>query len=552
MKKIFKYFLGILATGILFSACETTELDIRDNPNFLKDNQGDVNLFINAIQLDYADFVNLMGFNAAQPVRLIAMQDRQYVNAFSPSNLDFEWELAYQNIIADIRKMQPLAEQSGSFRTLGIAQVIEADVLTTLVDFFGDVPYIEAIQAPENINPKLDPGADVYAKALELLDQAINNFNRTDNVLTPSIDFYYNKNWAKWVKLANTMKMKIYLQTRLVDADALNKFQAIVNSGNYISSTADDFQFQYGINVVQPDTRHPEFASNYTPTGAGDYMSNWLMNTMANTNDPRTRYYFYRQTNETPGQDGVAPNEETISCSLETPPQHYIDGGFTFCGLPNGYWGRDHGDSDGIPPDGFLRTAWGVYPVGGMFDDNRFEDVEETRGGKGAGIQPILLASWVDFMRAEVAMVNNNPAQAKGFVLEGISKSLDKVFPFANLDSEADSDFFATNGDVQDFADFIDSSFDDGSTTDKWNILAEQYFIANFGSGLGAYNFYRRTGFPTTLQPNREPNPGGFIRSFRYSANSANNNVNIQQRQNVTTQVFWDNNPSSPGFPIAN
>lgn len=553
MKKIFKYFLGILATGILFSACETTELDIRDNPNALSPEQADVNLFINAIQLDYALLIYQNGFNASLPTRLVTMQDRQYINAFSPSNFDFEWELAYQNILADIRAMQPLAEESNQFRTLGIAQVIEADVITNLVDFFVDVPYSEAIKGGEgNLNPKLDPGADVYAAALDLLDQAINNFTRTDNVGNPSNDFFYNRSWAKWVKLANTMKMKIYLQTRLVDSDALNKFQAIVNSGNYISSSADDFQFQYGTNVVQPDTRHPDFAGNYIPTGAGDYMSNWLMNTMVTTGDPRTRYYFYRQTDETPGQGGVPPNEETLSCSLETAPQHYIDGGFTFCALPDGYWGRDHGDSDGIPPDGLLRTTWGVYPAAGMFDDDRFDPIRQSGGGRGAGITPILLASWVDFMRAEVALVNNNPAQAKGFILDGISKSFAKVFTFATKDPEANSGFFATTGDIQDFEDIIDDSFDNGTTTDKWNVLAEQYFIANFGNGLGPFNFYRRTGFPTTLQPNREPNPGGFTRSFRYSANSANNNVNIQQRQNVTTQVFWDNNPASPGFPIAN
>ncbi len=283
MKKIFKYFLGILASGILFSGCETTELDIRDNPNFLKDDQGDVNLFTNAIQLDYARLINLYGFDAAQPIRQIAMQDRQYVNAFSPTSLDFEWELAYQNILADIRAMQVPAEENKQFRALAIAQVIEADVLTILVDFFGDVPYSEAIQAPEILNPKLDSGADVYAVALDLLDKAIVNFTRDDNFEDPPIDFYYNKKWAKWVKLANTLKMKIYLQTRLVDSDALNKFQAIVNSENYISSSDDDFVFQYGTNAVQPDTRHPEFGSNYTPTGAGDYMSNWLMNTMITT-----------------------------------------------------------------------------------------------------------------------------------------------------------------------------------------------------------------------------------------------------------------------------
>ena len=31
-------------------------------------------------------------------------------------------------------------------------------------------------------------------------------------------------------------------------------FQSIVAGGNYISSNADDFQFQWGNNEVQPDT----------------------------------------------------------------------------------------------------------------------------------------------------------------------------------------------------------------------------------------------------------------------------------------------------------
>ena len=37
-----------------------------------------------------------------------------------------------------------------------------------------------------------------------------------------------------------------------------------------------------------------------------------------------------------------------------------------------------------------------------------------------------------------------------------------------------------------------------------------------YGNGVDAYNAYRRTGFPTTLQPNMEPNPGSYIRSLYY------------------------------------
>jgi hypothetical protein len=46
-----------------------------------------------------------------------------------------------------------------------MGQVMEAYTIVTLVDMFGDIPYSEALD-PTNLNPKLDAGADVYAKQL--------------------------------------------------------------------------------------------------------------------------------------------------------------------------------------------------------------------------------------------------------------------------------------------------------------------------------------------------------------------------------------------------
>jgi len=87
--------------------------------------------------------------------------------------------------------------------------------------------------------------------------------------------------------------------------------------------------------------------------------------------------------------------------------------------------------------------------------------------------------------------------------------------------------------------------------TDKWDILANQYLVASYGNGIDAYNFYRRTGYPTTLQPNIEPTPGNFPKSMWYPANYANTNSNATQKSDLDVQVFWDNN-SVTGFPVAN
>jgi len=559
MKNIFKILTIIGIVSFTFSSCETTELDLRTDPNALSPDQADVNFLLNNIQLEFIDIIDGGGGQAdglgrvgAELARIDYMFGRNYTNAYSPNTFDDEWQSTYADMLSDIRIMSPLAEDSELFVHIGIAQTLEAYALISLVDFFGDIPYSEALQGIENPNPKLDSGEEVYSQALNLLDLAIENFNKT-SAGNPTIDFFYDNDASKWIKAANTIKMKAYLQTRLVDNSALSKFNEIVSSGDYITSTADDFQFSgWGTNEVQPDTRHPRYTESYTTSGGIDWMSNWLMNYMFENNDPRIRYYFYRQTDETPNQDN--PNEETLQCSVQSAPTHFQGTPFEdiWCSLPNGYWGRIHGSNEGIPPDTFLRTLTGVYPAAGAFDDSRFQPLGQGAGAGGIGITPLILASTVDFYKAEVAMVNGATGQAKDFILAGLQKSVAKVTSFGALDSTADLSFEPTASDITDHADAISADFDAADDEGKWNILAEEFFTNLYGNGIDGYNFYRRTGYPTTVPPNVEPNPGAFIRSLFYPANFVNNNSSVQQKPDITEQVFWDNNPASPGFPEAN
>ena len=557
----------VLCGGLFFASCETTELDLTQNPNALAPDQADPDFYLNAIQIDFAYLTESFGNTAGALTRIDYMNGRDYANAYSPSNFDGRWSSAYQTIMNDIKELNIIADEKGLTRHKAIGQVIQAHILMTLVDFFGDIPYTEAFQGSDNLNPVADSGASVYAAAIGLLDDAIVNFNN-DALGDPAWDPYYQTHlegsWTAWTKAANTLKMKAYMATRLVDGSAVSKFNAIVASGNYISSNADDMQFKWGTLAVQPDSRHPRYRGNYTSTGGGRYMSNSLMDYMRGgadggydigggvfIGDPRIMFYYHRQTNPTPGIDGAA-DEEVLECGLQNAPAHYA--GYVFCANPQGWWGRDHGNDNGIPPDGFLRTLAGVYPAGGKLDDWSYGGQQDGDGNGGNGITPIMLASWTDFMIGEVELVAGNEAAAKTAMFTGMAKSMDKVTNFYPRTDRFDGimDFYfgglaqVTNG----FYARISDEWDDAS--DKMNVLGMQYFVAQYGNGLDAYNFYRRTGYPTTLQPNIEANPGGFIRSFFYPANHANTNSNITQKDGVTEPVFWDTNPGSPGFPVAN
>ena len=546
-KKIASVLILFLGT-LLYSSCETIDMDMKEDPNALSADKADVDFYLNGVQRSFALNMQDYGRTTMEVTRMTNMFGRSYENAYSPATLDTKWSNSYQSVLKNIQLMNVKAAEKGLKRHIGIGQVLEAYTIVNLVDFFGDVPYTEALLGSTNLNAKADTGASIYNVALVLLDKAIVNFSGTSPSTTTFNDFYYNKDWAKWIKLANSIKMKIYIQKRLVDPTAIASFNTIVSTGNFMQTAADDFQFEWNSNVNNPDGRSPLYRDNYLTTGTTEYQSNWFMDLMQSDKsiaDPRMKFYFYRQLN---GQSPIDPT--TLKCTLEPAPQHYVTGNYVYCTLSNGYWGRDHGDNFGTPPDADKKTAYGVYPAGGRFDDNTYKTVNNLSGAKGDGITPILLSSTMDFYRAEAALYGGT-GNAKSFILSGVQKSFTKVRSFITRDAGAIvSTVPLTTRDVT-YMNEVGNKFDAATLTGQREILAKELFISLFGNGIDAYNFYRRTGFPQQIQPNIEPNPGQYIRSFFYPANESSANSNMKQKASVSVRVFWDNNATT-GFPIGN
>jgi len=556
MKKINKIqILLFLFLGITFISCETTDLDLLDDPNNITLDKADLNRYMTEIQLDFANFIYQIGDNGSELTRIEYMFGRNYVNNYQPVSSNGIWSLAYQAMFSDMKQAEAIAVELGENNHLGIIKILKAYTLMTLVDFYGDVPLSEATNPTEFPFPSVDGGGSVYASAIGMLNDGVALLNLNEGGAL-EFDFFYDNDFDNWAKLGNTLKMAAYVNTRLVDGSAMANFNAIVNSGNYITNNADDFEFQFGTSVINPNTRHNAYDADYTATGAGNYRANWIMNQMLVDNDPRIRYYFYRQTPCTPGNvdaNGIPcePDQQRIICSTQGPPIHYT-ADMPFCSVANGYWGRDHGNAEGIPPDNFFRTVVGVYPAAGKFDDDDFSPVNLDLGGQGEGIVPIMLASWADLMRAEMALVSGNAGTAGAHLQSAMQKSIDKVMGFISVDPDADGDFEPTGSEVNDYISAKISEFSNVGSDEKWNILSEQHFVSHYGNGIEAYNLYRRTGFPKTLQFNIEAASGNFVRSFLYPSNEADTNSNIAQKPNVDIKVFWDTNPPSPGFPFAN
>jgi hypothetical protein len=554
MKYIKILFLVLLTAGLW--GCEKKLDRLLINPNNPDPSAADVDLYLNRAQVSFTSFYTSASDFGAALTRQQEWFGPLYSNGYAPGSFDGEWTTAYTSIIKNIDAMLPLAQQQKKYIQSGIARVLKAYVLGTLADDFGDVPFSEADKGTENLNPAVDKGAAIYAGVTALLDSAIADFNKTGAGSSPTNDLFYGGTKANWIKAAKTLKLKFYMQERLVDNTVTAKIQALMTENDLINTAAQDFIFKYGTTNSSPDSRHPHYASNYTAThSAGDFISNYFMWAVTaektggvSSFDPRRRFYFYRQVT-----NYGAVTQQSCPCYYQSAPGHY-PAGMPFClvGSNSGYWGRDHGDNSGIPPDGNLRTTWGVYPAGGQLDKSQGAVVDLSVGGKGAGIDPIWTSFFTSFLEAEAALKLGITAQGtpRALLEKGIRGSIAKVLGYPSTIGVDTAGFSPSSTTIDNYVNSVLATYDATSTDDqRLEIIMKEYWLATWGNGIEPYNNYRRTGKPGNLQPVlTTPNPGLFIRSFLYPAVYINRNQNAPAQKTpgvAANKVFWDNNPDN-------
>ncbi|MDC6366697.1 SusD/RagB family nutrient-binding outer membrane lipoprotein [Allomuricauda sp. AC10] len=550
-KNINKLFLIFLLLAVFWS-CETTELDLTVDPNSPNPENLDTDFTLNRIQLDFAEIFEEATEAGAEAVRLEYMFG-EYDVSYNSTNANTTrlWRVAYADVLEDIEALLPTAEASELFVHAGIARVMKAYTLMTLVDFFGDIPFSTANKGDEGeLFPTVDNGEDVYAVALEELNNALADFDKTSTA-TPTNDLYYGGDVDKWIEFTNTLKFKYYLNLRLSDtAEASSGINALLNQ-NLIDDSDSNFIFQFGTADL-PQSKHHYYVEEYEAATPGEYITNFLMWSLAvekGFDDPRLRYYVYRQVGEFPTDPAVLNNE--ISCWNNSRPPTFapidavIPVPLPFCSLfdrGDGYWGRDHANSQGIPPDNSKRSTFGPYPVGGRYDANDFDPISSGDGLDGAGIWPIMMNSFVYFMRAEAALTLGTVDDPAVMLEQAVRSSIADVQALGgSYVAGLDQSFVPTSDDVDNYVAYVMNQFNAATTDDaRMAIIGKEYWIASFGNGVEAYNLYRRTGTPINMTPTLL-GTSDFPRTFLYPAESVDRNFNIDQKT-LTVKTFWDTN----------
>ncbi|TXF91550.1 SusD/RagB family nutrient-binding outer membrane lipoprotein [Neolewinella aurantiaca] len=568
---------------IVLSVAACTDLDeLLENPNGVDPSRADAVSLYNSVQLNFRNVANsqtVYRFTAGLARMNGEIGGFTYQATHGPTEFDGLWNDVYADLFPDIDAFISLAEPIGLDTEVASAKIMKAYSLMLLVDLFNDVPLSEAGlgASPDNqiLNPTADSGEEVYNAAIALLDEALALLDGGSNFASASFDNFYGGSVTGWATLAKTMKVRAAVTTRLVGgAGGAGTINSALAEGDIIDANSENFEFQYGNNRANPDNRHPFYPNAYEASDA-QYLSNWYMWLLAESKgfpDPRTRYYFYRQETDIIGAYEDDPNAfdciQTMTPDPDFLPAWYeaVSEDMPYClgSYSQGYFGRDHLNGSGIPPDGQLRTVYGLYPGGGKFDDGITNDDVQNAGvdgAQGAGIAPLWQASFTHFILAEAALTMGTDGDAREFLELGIELSQERVRAFESLVDGSEQvamappvdvfveDTYPADSTFTQYVDYVLDEYDAASSDEeRLGIVAREYLIALYGNGIEAYNLYRRTCLPGQIQPAIDPNPGAFIRSALYPSVHVNLNQNISQKDGFTEPVFWDTNDASCNY----
>ena len=471
-----------------------------------------------------------------------------------------EWNNTYL-LLTDMESLLKQATEDGDLMYVGITQILKAYLMSTAVDLWGDIPYSEATQLEGGVvSPKFDDQKEIYQSALALIDLGKNNINSGTGIAPAGDDFFYSGDMSKWIKFANTYKLKLYNQLKSTSLFNVADFNSLVTENNFFTSSADDFQFNHTINQAPTDERNSLFLGAYGGTQVSYYMSPWFYEILKGWNpsihtgnvDPRIPYYFVNQL-----QAGELPPDQG-NAATGNPHADYWDSNTGFFSIRFGSIGpdRDHAVQNSA-------TFPGIFACGGMYDDGSGPTIGIESG---TGVAPHRILTYDEFLYVQAELIYDGFLTGAGSVEAKLTEALEASF--AKVDevvigtgTSQTVPVLSGSASATSFINGILSEYASASSDKKLEIIMTQKWVGTYGDPMDQYNDYRRTGYPVLANPlgaspeyqldNADGFPlddgltvlnNGFQKSFFWPQVELNLNENSPDQKDPTSYaIFWAN-----------
>ena len=251
-------FMAGLLIVVSTSGCEDM-FDINEDPSRLNENQISLSgILPPVIQFTAAAQFGASSYGSYYPQYLAgAAGQAANIDAYNPYGFDALWADAYLDAMPNLIELRELADERGAPYYAGISKLLLAVNLMISTDIWGAIPYSEAFQANENLNPAYDPMEEIYNVHLNnLLDGAIADFQQQApefSGLNPGVDdLIYGGNIEQWLKAAYAMRARYYLH--LSEKDASYLADAVEDAERSFSNQSGegDLQLIYNQEVFNP------------------------------------------------------------------------------------------------------------------------------------------------------------------------------------------------------------------------------------------------------------------------------------------------------------
>ncbi len=161
------------------------------------------------------------------------------------------WQPAYNNVMLPVSKVEPLTKTAAP-DIYAMAKIIKVEAMHRVSDIFGPIIYTKYRQVNPDLSVDFDNQQTAYNAFFADLNEAI-------TILTPKVgqtasanfvkaDLVYGGNYGKWVRFANTLRLRLAL--RIVKADAAKAKTegeaALANAAGLLSTNADNFNINLG------------------------------------------------------------------------------------------------------------------------------------------------------------------------------------------------------------------------------------------------------------------------------------------------------------------
>lgn len=385
------------------------------------------------------------------------------------------------------------AEDENRKNINAILRIYRVYMMSVITDIYGDAPYSEAGLGylKEIYNPKYDTQEDIYNDFFTELKDAASALDAANDRITG--DVIYNGDVAKWIKLANSLRLRYAMRISDVASEKARKeFEdALASEGGVLTSGSDDALIKYmDISFSFGQDSYTDYRGNALsqllfgndPANNPSYMCSTFFNQLYNTKDPRTfmiaRFYYDGLMSQTSPDNRIDLTDEITGKGIAMNPCQ--PGAFSYDPWPQGY------DSDMMKE--IAKTNPSVETT--MARETEPKLANNFLRGDNPGV--VMTCAEVNLLLAEASLKKwNTGGTVEEFYSKGVRAAMDFLADNYGYDRISDNDFNA----------YIAGNGIGHTEQQAKAAINTQAWILHFTNPAECWANVRRSGYPRLKSP---------------------------------------------------